>query len=402
MLQLMINPVLKNYFLAFCFITCQIHLSGQGFKDGFIVTNDLDTISCKIAKALTNNISLSCKLDGASDLSTYTPTEIHGYGYTESRYFQSGIFPEAFVEVIIEGGINLYHLNESYFVRKGSSKLYVLEEQIDTIQEGPKTIIKISQPWKGVLNALMSDCRNRDSVQTKVTRLAERSLVRLLNNYHACAGIDYLDYKRQLPWTKFELGLTLGLQSANLQPSIRIPRFEYLENNYQFTTGQVGLYVNWSSPRILKKWSFHTGAIYSQNRFYSERFIQKDLIDDYYEFNIFLETLSIPLMIQFETETRPFSWIGQFGLFFDRYLQATNEVIRETVRQDEVSTAIEEGFEMQSSTYGYALSTGILRNFSNFRMGLLLRYRDFALISDEIEVFVEGSRFSINLILLAK
>lgn len=398
----MINTILKKYFLILSFILFQGCLFGQEFKDGFIVTNQLDTLACKVAKNITTNIRLSCKLDGAAEISTYTSADIQGYGYTESRFFQSNVVRGAFVEVIIEGGINLYHLNERYYVQKGEGKLYPLTEKTDTIQEGTKTIIKIIQPWKGVLNKLMSDCRDRDTVQTTITRLAERSLVRLLNKYHNCANVEYLDYKRQLPWTQFELGGLIGAQNATLRPSVSNPSFEYLDNTYQSFTGQVGLVVNWSSPRILRKWSLHTGAIYAQNRFHSSNVVPKPVKDEYYDLNIFLQTVSIPLLIQFESGTRPWSWVGQFGFWMDKHLTLESEVIQETVNDNIVETSIYEGFRSDFFKVGYAFSVGVVRTFPSFRASLLVRYRDLPLLSDEIEVDVEGSRFSLNLIIFAK
>lgn len=71
-------------------------LAQSDFKKGFIVTPEKDTVHGEIDSG--NEKILRFRTENT--IKEYTPSQLHGYGYNEGKYFTSWVLENSFVEVL--------------------------------------------------------------------------------------------------------------------------------------------------------------------------------------------------------------------------------------------------------------------------------------------------------------
>jgi hypothetical protein len=51
----------------------------------------------------------------------YTPAQLLAFGYDNDSFYRSGIIPEKFVEILVDGNLSLYRFNNFYLQKSGDA-----------------------------------------------------------------------------------------------------------------------------------------------------------------------------------------------------------------------------------------------------------------------------------------
>lgn len=386
-------------FFVFFLPAFQFVFAQQDFRDGFIVKTQRDTIFLRIDyRSKARNYEL-CRTKDGSGIKEYGPEELLGYGFVNDKYFESGIVEGSFAEVLVLGELSLYQHDGSYYAKK-DEKLYHLEERKIKTENGATVGIRADTKWKGLLGFLMSDCITGQEL-LKELRFEERRITNLTIQYNTCRHSPFTVYKASMPWTKAEAGIVLGMTRSTLvlDNDHNLP---YLNNQYHSLNPSIGLILAISSPRVSEKIAFQPEVHMSQVNYSSTRVVRGQAYTMYDDTYINVTTISTPLLIRYSFPERKYSLQLNVGIVLDSHIKSDTRVIRETVANAVVTTAEGNAFGIKKSQLGYNAGFSVMRSFSEFRAGLLLRYAVLGGFAKTIELPVQTRKLSLSVILQMK
>lgn len=281
---------------------------------------------------------------------------------------------DAFVEVLVRGEISLYKLRNTYFLQKDSS-LATLESRMEKVEKDGRKIYAEQNNWKGTLQLFMIECYS--DLAERIERLVfnEKSLTRLVIDYHKCREATYTEFKADKAWTKFRLGVSVDMVASRVRIPGRQPSpHPYMEKSYAAVDPSVGLLLVVSSPRLSERASFHLGVQYLSARYASQIVVDR-FITQYYETIIDLRVLSGPLSVRYSFPEKKIGWHLQAGLNYDRHLGSSNQLLYEEVVDNVAETFPARIFFLQrKDQIGYWGGVGIHKSFQGFLASLSLRY----------------------------
>ena len=329
---------------------------------------------------------------------TYSFDQLRGLKLRDGRYYSTQIIEGALVEVLMEGTIDLYRDSEFYYLKKGETSMLKLYEVEEKVLEGGVEKMRTRQYWKGVVIQSIYDCIPDAAVLVRAHTLSEKSLLTILTVYHECLGTSYQEYGLQLPWFSLNTGFTFGAVQNRLSTNVLSESFNFMVDHYDRINTQLGLFFHWSAPRVSQNWGVHTEVLYAYQYYYSD-YEATDLLfgSEYREYYLNINTLSVPVAIQYNNESGKLGYYLNFGTQVDFYLNTEGRAIWEKVIDQEVETRIQSNnIDFESIYYGYLINAGIRKEINGLRLGFGLRYTGWPRLSSEPTLELRGSRFSLN------
>ena len=396
------GPVMRKLIFVFIFflIAFQLAFAQQDFRNGFIVTSQHDTIFLQIDYRSQAKNYESCRTKDGSGIKEYGPEDLLGYGFVDDKYFKSGIVEGSFVEVLVLGELSLYRHVGSYYAKKDDN-LYHLEEKIVKIGDGSTRRVRTDTRWKGLLGFMISDCITGQEVLRKL-RFDERRITNLVIQYNTCRPSPFTVYKASKPWTKAEAGIVLGMTRSTLAVDKEFHNIPYLNDQYQSFDPSIGFTLAISSPRISETLAFQPEVHLSQVNYSSTRVVRAQSVTLYDDTYINVTTISTPLLLRYSLPKRKYSMELNAGVTLDSHIKSDTRVVREVVTRGVVDTLEEDVFDVNKNQLGYMAGFCVVRSFSKFKAGLLLRYALLGGFSETQALPVQTRKLSLSLTLQKK
>lgn len=262
--------------LLFILSLSTFYIYGQE-KEGYIITNNNDTIKGYIAFKGTMNNCLECSFrENATDkITTYLPGDIQGYKFVPGKYYitreidMDGTPKKVFMEWLIKGKVSILiythsAVNMRYFVEQSNGALHELSntEQKKIIDNTEYIIDK--KEYIGTLKNDLIDCPEMFP-KIENAKLNSQSLISIVKQYHTltCNNqecIVFEDKNRQLH-------VSIGATGAYYNSQINVKKS--VANNFNLSRSWgYGLVFNFSNlPIIAPNFSLQTNIEYYNNTY---------------------------------------------------------------------------------------------------------------------------------------
>ena len=397
-------PAIAYLFLLFVYLINANQIEAQKFDPGYIIQLDGERIEGGIKYTDEDKRSEACTFwyDGAEK--EYAPGEIKAYGLATGYYYESNILPDLFTQVLFKGAINLYQKDEIFLVQKGDGPILPLLPTQKSIQINGKTYSRTEATWRACLVSLTEDCFDRANDLIRPLSLNQKDLTKILRVYSNCTEEPAQLYSISIPKTKVQIGLIAGGAMSFLNTNPRGDNLfsNLIEETYQSGNLHGGLSINWSSPRFSQNWSLQTEAIYQRLSFHSSFLNQTSTLEDWVEINVDIQSISLPILLQYQQRIVANRWFVQGGVSLDQHFSSRTERIRELVDQNTVNTQLEQLFEVEASQLSLMFRIGILAQIKDIPIGCSLAYQNIPQLNTDESLGLKGHRFQLNLITIIK
>lgn len=319
------NYTFKSFILGLALLISFGVMGQDNFKKGYVITLENDTLFGKIndAGGYKNSRLCTFKPYKKRKVKEYLPGEIKGYRMLDDKYYVSkavGNKDESkykFIEVLIEGPVNLYHDRKStekaFYIQKKDGDLIPLKYEVGQLRYKPEeNIAVIYSPTYTVHNRIYQDnlynfFNDSKKIQDRVgsTEYDAKSLSSLTKDYIAekYHSLDGISYERNLKMYRPRVGIYGGIQLTDIEflPS-KAGKYSKPEPHSivakRFNTYPVGLFVNFPLPMVNDKLSFQlevTGNWMNYDEvFDSSQSLNEDTVA------VSASSFGIPLMIKYE------------------------------------------------------------------------------------------------------
>jgi hypothetical protein len=321
--------------------------SQSAFKDGFIITNNNDTIFGKVRASLDSSNSLICEFIDA-DSKTYKsflPGEIMAFRMEGSKYYVSKEISLdnkemlVFLEYLVQGIVNLYYYKgppfEHYFIEKNGTLINLSNENQTLSTIGGLQYTTQSNQYKRALNYAFQDSKDYLEIVNK-TAFSYNSLISGTKAYHNSVCDDYscIDYTKS---DKLILYMEPDLGFIFSKFSFYKSTDKYYDNHPSF-----GINLRYSINKSDNLFSLSTGMSYSYNNYgglyTSSLNISRLFISSPNELHLILismkySILRLPLTIEYSKrygKMQPFLFLGWF---YSRNFNTESTLIRKNYQE---------------------------------------------------------------------
>lgn len=389
--------------VIFLVVTGITVLGNDLLKDGYVITLSNDTLYEKIYSRTDLKNYQTCIVRNEKGDISYLPSQLKGFGTINENFFVSGIVDDQFVEVLVEGAINLY-TNKSDFILKKDTSIYTFKKGQGTEITEDGEIVKVDNRWKGILNYLLSDCISNSVSLTENLTLNEKGLTRIIVKYNTCKGTFYKEVKANQPWAEFHFGASAGVTNSMLVANkyLKAYPFEYLVDSYHSLDPVIGIIGNISMPRISDNLSIQ-GELNFLKSYYSSSNTVSSTYVKHYDTYIHVTTLSVPVSLKYRFNGEHVNCYIQGGGVFDFNIHSNTKVLEETQIDDEVITSPERtAFDVKKFQGGFWGGIGLGKMFHKLDCSLELRYYKLNELNKTFGFQGRFSRVSLNLIVLKR
>jgi len=165
-----------------------------GFYEGYIVTNQNDSVFGKIDIKEKKHIIEYCILKKDGENVKYYPDKVKRFGFFNGPCYVSNVLRDTIVQVLVEGKLSLYKLQSTLYIQKEKEKVAKLDNYTEKVIRNGQVYYIESVKWKGLLTYMTSDCNPDQGVIDKL-HLLENELTDFVVNYNKCFKSDYTLYK---------------------------------------------------------------------------------------------------------------------------------------------------------------------------------------------------------------
>lgn len=165
-----------------------------GFYEGYVVTNQNDSVFGKIGIGEKKHIIEYCILKKDGEDIKYYPDKVKRFGYLDGACFVSNVLKDTIVQVLVEGKLSLYKLQTTLYIQKEKEKVTKLDNYTEKVIRNGQVYYVESVKWKGLLTYVTSDCIPGQDVIDKL-HLLENELTDFVVNYNKCSKSEYTLYK---------------------------------------------------------------------------------------------------------------------------------------------------------------------------------------------------------------
>ena len=228
------------------------------FRPGYIIEISGDTLSGKIDYRGDLLMSSICKFkDGSNTVKEYSPNEISGFRFIDSKYFVSKKIDSTsvFLEYLLKGEVNIYYMRnrngDHYFLEKEDIGLKEIPYDEGIKQIDDKQVYFESTQHYGVLHYYMQDAPQFQPRIMSLKKPKHRNLIKLAEDYHntVCADEDCIIYEKKQPLLKMKIELLAG--------AVRLDNFENSDTEYKLKSGII---THFRLSRSNEKLYFRTGV----------------------------------------------------------------------------------------------------------------------------------------------
>lgn len=358
-----IISLLLPFLLIFNQVICQ-----KNYKEGYIVTNNNDTIRGYIRDGGGIRNSRYCLFKENENVKKYYPLDIKFYKvgtkcYASKKEFNMEKGKNYFVDVLLTGKLNLYYL------RKNKNILYYLEKQEDSLIGLPYRIDNRLDPRTGspanrsyqtvsntYLDTLFSLFGHYKELRPQImyTEYNHESLTTLTRNYLnlSCNNKNCITYIKDFKENKPTYGFFIGQQFS------KIKNHYFSIRSSLISSLAFGAFYNAPVSLISDKLSIQVECIANEYNYQNDF----DLLPaPFLELNISSQSIGIPLMIKYKlTETRFSPSIGIGKEFAYVYKSKVNYLIEEYSYSDfSKKTVNYNGFIHHSHKNGWFVDIGL-------------------------------------------
>jgi hypothetical protein len=387
--------------LSFFFILLlapMVLLAQAKSKPGFVILNSNDTIRGIISFINEGKIGEELRVSLNEKTIDLKPNEVLGVGIDGDKFYSTQIIENLLVEVVVEGLVSLYRHNNEFYVKKIGYNLHKLEPEI---VDGDKSLqVRKNTRWKGIFNLWCNDCPSSVSAIASL-QAKEKELIAFIVNYNRCVNAEYNEFRAEKKWFTFKAGLYFGFSQTQINSKFSETVFPYLSRKYTSADPTLGILFAFSSPRISDRVSFQTELIYNAAKYYSFIEVQKYNRVQYFQTDITLISLSLPLSIGYKLlegkwETTLFAGISPSYNF-----NSNATLFSEEVENNLVTSYLSNAFNILAIDIGPRGGAVIKRDFNLFSAGIILSFQSNA-IDNTFELSSMLNRFSVSILIQNK
>lgn len=262
-------------FLSLCSLKAQ-----SDFRNGYIINKNNDTIHGLIDYKGNKASARICSYreDVNAETQSFTPDEIKGYRFIDSKYYISMLVnngiekKQIFIEYLINGIVDIYYYRddhgEHYLIDDGNNKLYELKNEEKEVMVNGTRYMKESKEYIGLLKAVFKDSPTTNKKIENIN-LNHKSLITITNDYHneVCVDKECIIYEKKLPKTKNTYGLVIGLNGMSFSGTSEFTKKYYYMRNSDFgfeIFPSIGLYYKVNMPFVNERLYFQYEGTYSR------------------------------------------------------------------------------------------------------------------------------------------
>ncbi len=378
----------KLFLFLLNLLVCGISYGQKDFRPGYILQNG-DTVKGYVDYRSDNRNANLCVFKNSltAPERQIKPGEIDGYGYFESRRYESKLIPvegsatgtPRFVKILVKGTASLFVYQnfgktDQYFLQKGLT-FKLLEEIVRQETRPNGTKIKVREkPYEKVLAENFQDCPAL-AKDISETSLKNSSLMELFVKYNNCNPPPSLSFVHKPVKNKFTWGVVAGANASTL--TIAGDTYLQIPKNYPGgITPHGGLFMNLILPRLNEKLSLLVEGIITQNKYQAE-FVEKGNFgrENNYKVNFDLTYINFPVQFRYtypKGDFRPFINAGVVNAFC---LKCEQEASKYSIFNNSGYTETSEPLRgFRTYIQGLTGGLGVMQAKSNFPMVLELRY----------------------------
>ena len=344
-------------FLLFLYLPCTI-IAQKNFVNGYIVTIEKDTIFGLVHLTPNSyvNKKIEFKRNNSNVSETLNPNEIKCIR-TEEKYIESkNVFfgnekKQMFLEVIFEGLVNAYYLDDNnFFVEKDDSiyQLSLIEKEILKEEDGKKYFVE-SKEYLGILAFLFKD-EPKMVQEIGNNRLTKKSLAKIFREYSdkTCKDCDFTDYTDTKKHSVF-IEPQIGINHAILG-------FVKPGDFVSFTAPSAAINIHVPSLRN-KHWDLITGISYSFYKFSGDYNHSIYTNKETYRVSLDYSTLTIPLMIEYSFTRNKIQPTIKIG-YNNNFILSQNNSLYDVIKIDTGHEIISVSKESTMRNYQFGLMAG--------------------------------------------
>ena len=260
---------MKRCALALFCLLSQVVLSQTDYREGFIVTQNSDTIKGLIDYKESSGQYFKCKFKRSSDTKTktYDPSQLKAYWFVNDKRFVSKTVQineesiNLFLEYLVKGRVSLYSDSINYFVQKDQDSLIHLQNERLQVKQDQKTYAKNSNRHVAILRYMLRDC---PEVKNQINHivLTEKKLTVLIENYNNCIGAKSVSFKAKKQWAVAKISPMIGLNSSTKDYTLIVGNRGYFKTFPAAYLLYGGVNFDFFFPRIHERLFFNTGGYY--------------------------------------------------------------------------------------------------------------------------------------------
>jgi len=362
----------QRILLIFSLCLAQQFYAQNDFRKGFIINNLGETIHGLInyREGAKSNEMCEFKRSEDQEATSYSPTQLAGYGFENDAYFSSKNInatgesaQRMFLEVLVQGTATLYNYRGRFYIEKGTEFKELVNDFTEE-QIGTEVFKKYTNRHIGTLTLLLNDC---DDVKNRIQKikLVERSLTLLVEKYNACKGGTSISYKDNKPWVDANFGVLTGVNFSSFSYNESVTEAGFFTNDLGGnTTLMFGAFADIFAPRINERIAFHIGVNYLSTKYTMHEFEESFIYN--YERNVKAKfnKLSVPIGMRFFFSKNTFTPYFNIGLSNTFALKSS---VRYTEEQQSTDFVITKEDEIKSRNYklGYWAGLGLKKRISN-------------------------------------
>lgn len=397
----------------FCFFTFALY-SQSDYRDGFVLTNDNDTINGLVNYKESHGQYTICKFKKTkkSKPIEYSTNDIKAYWFVNDKYFISKPIKtdekveNKFLEYLVKGKASLYASREDYYVQIGDGSLNLLENEKVEVHIENKTYHKNSNRYIATLNYLLRDCEEiKDKIE--IFNLNEKQLTKLIEKYNACFEEESVSFKKNKKWVELRTSIQLGLAMSSMNYSISTSEWvtSKFPISYSITGGaNSDIYF----PRINERGFFNLGVYYQKTSFegshsaeYKYWSSMNDTSVQAYSTAEFSQ-IKVPFGFGYRFPEKKITPIIRIGALLNFVLDSSS-YSRIAVQRNGRSwlEELEDPFKFHKTQVGIWTGLGLEKNLTSKLSGSIdIRY-EYIPIPTQREEIVEGASYSNLLIMIA-
>ena len=354
-----LNYLLISILTVLCF---QSSLSAQkNYKKGYIITNSKDTIRGLIQFTSKSDYDKKCEIirNGKTNSEFLTPNDIKNVK-TNDSYFASkevllnNVRKKIFLEVLSEGIVNTYCLNnKKFFIEKGDSIYHLCTEEKEIIDKYGDKYSLVSNKYLGVLAFLFKE---DPDINQKLgnTNLTSKLLVKITHEYceKVCNNCKFINYRENQKHTIIlEPHMAFNFSLLTFRGS----------NDVSTTLSPViGVDIHFPSIRNAK-WDYMLGINYSYNRFNGDYTHSIYRAVETYGVKLDYTFVSIPLLFEYSFNDKKIHPTLDFG-YNNVFILSQNNSLTKLLNG---SSIVEINSKMRLYQYGLIAGGGIKYKVSN-------------------------------------
>jgi len=382
----------KCFLLCLIFMQfCIINYGQKGYKAGYIINNELDTLRGFIRLKSNSENSGSCDFIAGKNqpAKIYSPNDIRAYRIENSKYYVSKNImidssrQRVFIEYLVDGIVNLFYYKgigtEYYFIEKDTLMIPLTnKESIITVKEKgvteeyDKSYSHNSNQYKRILQYLFQES---PEVLKEIpsTAFDYRPLIKITKDYHnsVCKDHNCIDFTKS---TNKSLYLEPYFGIINSWMGLKTSK-----NSVHDIKPYLGMQLRLKPFKGFSMWNMLVGINYSTNNFEGEF---ENTLNQYrspYWIHTKYSIFRIPITVEYTLQTeklQPF-----FSLSYNNILlsNAQNEILK---GREDSQTA--EFTYFRKYQFGASLGLGLKYNLSK---------NTYIYLKSEFEYRIPGANF---------